>query len=334
MTVTLSTAADISQRTNVYADMKMLDHAEPILVLEKFAEQRDIPPNKSTTIKFRRPKVFAPATAPLQEGVTPPATPFGFEDVTATVKQQGDFSYITDVIMDTHEDPVLNEMVEQHGENRGRTIEALLWAVVRAGTSVFYANGSSRSAVNKPVSLPLIQKAVRYLKEQKAKPITKVADGSEKYSTFPIEGAYIAICHTDLEADIRALPGFVTCDKYGTKTMASPHEFGSVNNVRFVCSPDLDPFQAAGASASGSGMVADDDTNIDVYPIIMFGRQAYGCTKVRGKGSVKTMIVNPNPSISDPLAQRGSVGWKMWFVAVRLNENWMTRCEVAARVLV
>ena len=93
------------------------------------------------------------ATTPLVEGVTPSATQFSYEDVSATLLQYGQIVEITDVIEDTHEDPVLNDATVQAGENIGRTMEALDWGILRAGTNVFYANGTQRTDVNTPISL-------------------------------------------------------------------------------------------------------------------------------------------------------------------------------------
>ena len=42
------------------------------------------------------------------------------------------------------------------------------------------------------------------------------------------------------------------------------------------------------------------------------------------------MVVNPKPSDSDPLAQRGHVSWKAYENAVILNDFWMARLESAA----
>lgn len=136
MTVTTSTSSGISQRTNVYAEAQMLKHAGPVIILDKFGDAQRMPRNKSTTIKWRRPKVFSAETAPMVEGVTPASTAFEYEDVTATLKQYGQVVTITDVIEDTHEDPVLNDATVQAGENIGRTMEALTYGVVKAGTNV------------------------------------------------------------------------------------------------------------------------------------------------------------------------------------------------------
>ncbi len=76
---------DISQRTAAYAVADMLDHAEPIFVLSKFGQTKEMPRNKADNMKFRRPIPFAVATTPLTEGVTPSAQTMQYEDVPATM---------------------------------------------------------------------------------------------------------------------------------------------------------------------------------------------------------------------------------------------------------
>jgi len=46
--------------------------------------------------------------------------------------------------------------------------------------------------------------------------------------------------------------------------------------------------------------------------------------------AVTPMVVNPKPSDSDPLGQRGHAAWKSMQTAVILNDAWMVRAEVAA----
>lgn len=328
MAMTKYSDAGVSPRTNVYAERQMLKHAGPVIVLDKFGMTRPMPKNKTQTIKFRRPKVFTAATTPLVEGVTPTATQFKYEDVQATLKQYGQVVEVTDVIEDTHEDPVLNDATEQAGENIGRTIEALTYGVVKAGTNVFYANGTSRTDVNTAITLNKQRAVIRALKAQKAMKISKVLDGSVNYGTRPVEAAFVAVHHTDCESDIRNLPGFIPTANYGNRKLVHDYEIGTVEDTRYVCSPDLDPF-LAGGSATLNGMVSDGGSNVDVYPVLYFGKEAYGVVPLRGQGAVSPSILRPGVRTkSDPLGQRGYVGWKTWFTAVILNELWMARLEV------
>ncbi len=328
MPITKSNDAGISQRTNVYAERQMLKHAGPTTVLDKFGLTKRMPKNKSEVIKFRRPIVFSEATIPLVEGVTPDTTAFAYEDVSATLKQYGMVVGITDVIEDTHEDPVLNDLTIQAGENIGRTIEQLCYGVLKAGTNVFYSNGSARNAVNTTISLNKQRAVTRALKAQKAMKITRMLSGSPDYETRAIEAAYIGVAHTDLEADVRGLSGFTPVAEYGTRQPICEEEIGSVEDVRYILSPDLDSWADAGG-AKGA-MVSSSGTSADVYPVLYFGKEAYGNVALRGQGAVSPSIIPVGQRTKDdPLGQRGYCGWKTWFVAVRLNESWMARLEVA-----
>lgn len=331
--ITTSTQADIEQRTNVWASREMLKHAMPVTVLEKFGKAIKMPKNKSTNAKFRRPKVFEAVKTPLVEGVTPQATQFGYEDVSTKLLQYGMVIVVTDVMEMTHEDPVLNDATEQSGENLGRTIEQLTYGVVRAGTSVIYSGGvTSRSLVEEPMTKTKQRAATRFLKSQKAKKFTKILSGSTNYSTTPVEAAYVAIAHTDCESDIRNMDGFIPTAKYGSKSVLCPEEIGAVDDVRYVLSPDLEAFEGAG-SANTNGVLSTDG-NVDVYPIIFLGMEAYGVVAIRGAGSVDPTVIPPSQKTKeDPLGQRGYVGWKTWFAALILNQTWMTRVECAVSAL-
>jgi N4-gp56 family major capsid protein len=332
MAITAYGDSGISQRTNVYAERQMLRFAKPVMVLEKLAVTKPMPKNKSDTIRFRRPRIFTAATTPLVEGVTPTETQFSYEDVSATLKQYGQVIVITDKIEDLHEDPVLNDAAMQAGLNIGRTIEALNYGVVKAGTAVYYANGAARTDVNTPITLTKQRAVLRSLKSLKADKITRSLSPSSEYGTRAVEAAYVAVAHTDVESDIRNLPGFKTVSEYGTRSPISDYEIGSVEDVRYVLSPDLAPFTDAGG-AKGS-MVSTTGTSADVYPIIYFGQDAWGTVALRGAGAISPTIIPVNQKTKDdPLGQRGYVGWKTYHAAVILNQAWMARLEVAVTAL-
>jgi N4-gp56 family major capsid protein len=76
-------------------------------------------------------------------------------------------------------------------------------------------------------------------------------------------------------------------------------------------------------------MRSTSGTNADVYPILFFARDAFGIVPLKGKSSMTPMVVNPKPAPGDPLAQRGTVGWKLWTSTVILQDAFMGRLEVA-----
>ena len=323
-----TTYGDISQRTAYHAMQDMLEVAEDELVLAKFGKTKAVPKNKAEAVKFRRTVRYDAVTVPLAEGVTPSAHVHTYEDVSMTLKQWGDLVIITDKVHDLAEDPVLKDATEESGRQSALTLELVTYGVVKAGTSVYYANGASRAAVNTAVSLNRVRGVVKFLKTSGAKPFTKILGSSVNYGSRSVESGFIAVCHTDCEPDLRNLSGFKTVADYGSRNPVSPYEFGSVENVRFVTSRSLDPFEAAG-SATLNGMVSVGAANVDVYPILFFGMDAYGLCPLKGRESVDISVINPETKDkSDPLGQRGFVGWKAWFNAVRLNETWMSRLEV------
>jgi N4-gp56 family major capsid protein len=335
MVVGVTTYSDIGQRTTAWAAAEMLSHAEPVLILSKFGLPKPMPMNKANVVKFRRPIPFAVSTTPLVEGVTPTAHKMQYEDVSATMAQYGDSVQITDVVADLAEDPVLKDATMLTGEQAAATIEAVIWAVIKAGTNVYYTNGTARTSVNTVISLTKQRKVTAYLNRMKAKQITKVLSGSVNFDTTPIEAAYIAVGHTDLASDIRNMPGFVPVAKYGSRQPIVPQEIGCVEDVRYILSADLGPFlDGGGAKAGADGTtMSTSGTSADVYPVVYIGQEAYGLVPLKGEQAITPMVVNMKASASDPLAQRGYVSWKTYFTAVRLNETWMCRLECAVLAL-
>lgn len=324
---------DISQRTAVHAMAKMLAHAEPVLVLNKFGQVKPIPKNKAQQGKFRRPVPFAVSTTPLAEGVTPTAHKIAYEDVAFTLAQYGDLAELSDVVNDLAEDPVLNDMMMLSGENAGATIEQVTYGVLKAGTNVFYANGAARNAVNAALSLNKQRAVTRLLTKMKAKKFTRILGASVEIATQPVEAAYVAVGHTDLSHDIRNLAGFVPVSKYAQRQPLCDQEIGTVDEVRYVLSADLAPIIDSGG-AHGGTVLTTGGTSADVYPILFFGMEAYGTTPLKGSEAVVPYVHNPGkPDKADPLGQRGYVGWKGFHQAVILNQTWMCRLEVAATKL-
>lgn len=319
---------DISPRTAAYAEKELLKRGLPYLVLEKFGQAKALPANSTKVMKFRRYSALGNTPVALTEGVTPASQQLSVTDVTATLSQYGGLTTISDVILDTHEDQTLNEAVALLGEQAAQMIEKMRFGVLKAGTNVLYANGAARSDVNTEISIDVQRRAVRALKRQNARFITTIVRSTPSYGTENVAPGYVALIHPDVEASVRSLTGFVPAEKYGTMTPWEG-ELGKVEDVRYVSSTIFSPFADAGG-AKGT-MLSTTGTSADVYPILFLGRDAYGIVALKGAFALTPMVVNPKPSDSDPLAQRGHVSWKGMQTAVILNDAFMIRVEVAAR---
>lgn len=350
----LTTYGDISPAIAAYAVVRMLERALPYLQLEKFGQTYPIPTNSTLTAKFRRyyligaqgaagpdngggvngagTAFFTPlATTPLVEGVTPSGTVLTNQDYTVTLAQYGNYTTFTDVIQDTHTDPILAQMTDTLGEQAAQTIEAVRYNVLKAGTNVWYANlVASRNLIITPITRDDQRRVTTGLNRQNARKISSVVASTTAFNTKSVEAAYMAVCHPDLESDLRNQPGFVTVANYGPHTSPFEGEIGSLEQVRYLTSTMIAPFPDAGGSAAqGPPLRTTSGTSADVYPILYFGRDAYGIVPLKGKSSITPMVVNPKPASGDPLGQRGTCGWKCYQATVILQDAFMARLEVA-----
>lgn len=342
----VTTYGDISPAVAAYAVVRMLKRAMPYLQLEKFGQTYALPTNNTKTAKFRRyylsgatgsagtgTGVFniPTATTPLVEGVTPSGSMLANTDYTVTLAQYGDYVTITDVVMDTHTDPVLKEATSILGEQAAVTVETLRFNVLKAGTNVYYAASvGGRGSVATALTLADQRKVTTGLNRQNARKITSVVASSPDFNTRSVEAAYMAVCHPDLENDIRGMAGFKPVADYGPHTTPFEGEIGSVEQVRYLSSTIIAPFADQGAAVGSTGLRSTSASNIDVYPVLYFARDAFGIVPLKGKSSMTPMVVNPKPAPGDPLAQRGTVGWKLWTATVILQEAFMARLEVGA----
>lgn len=320
----------IGNRTAGYAARRMLEHAKPHIVLGNLGDQKPLPKNKTQVIKWRRRVAFPDQTTPLSEGVTPTAIAFSYADVQATIAQYGLVVNITDHVNDTSEDPVLRDATMMAGENLASTSEQVTYGVVKAGTNVFYSNGTATNTINTAISDASIDAMVRNLHASKGMPITPRVSASTKIATEGLAPAFVFVGHTDLQYDIEQLTGFTPVEKYGSYQPISMHELGKRRQVRFILSADLKPDLGAG-SATLNGMVSNGGSNVDVYHGILLAEHAFGHVPLSGADSVSPIVINPStPSKSDPLGQMGHVGWKRWYTAAILNQLWMARLETGA----
>lgn len=340
-------------RNLIRAAQGMLEHAQPIIVLGDFGEQKEMPENATDTLVFRRVLPFGASTTGsginnsqyvgtpqvnannfvLAEGVTPNSNTISFQDVSVTLQNFGLLFKFSSKVENLYEDDIPGEMTKLVGETMGEILELVRFGIVKAGTSVVYANGSSRASVNSPISLNRLRQCVRVLESNRARRVTqRVAPGVD-FGVKAVQPAYIVFVHTDAESDVRNLPGFSKVEEYGQFKPIHDREIGAVEQFRFITSPLLSAFTGAG-SATLNGCVSIGGSNVDVYPFIIIGESAWGQVALKGqKGISPTMISSKTINHANPLGMFGYVGASTWFNAVRLNESFMTRLECGVQSL-
>lgn len=345
--MTATTYGDITPAVAAYSVVRMLKRAMPYLVFEKFGQAYPLPTNSTQVAKFRRyflqgatgaagtgtGDFYIPlALTPLVEGITPTGRKLTKQDYTATLSQYGDWTELTDEVAVTHPDDILKNMIDTLGEECAVTVETLRFNVLKAGTNVFYANSvAGRSSVITAITLADQRRVTTGLNRQNARKITQVVASTAQYNTKSVEASYVAVCHSDLENDIRDMPGFKPVADYGPHMSPWEGEIGSVEQVRYVATTVAAPFVDSGGTAVTNALrYTTASSACDVYPVLYFGRDAFGIVPLKGYEAFTPMVVNPRPANGDPLGQRGSVGWKLWTTTIILQEVWMARLEVGA----
>ena len=345
----------VASRNLIRAAQGMLEHAQPITVLGDFGTQREMPQNSTDTLVFRRTLPFgASATGTtiegtsryvgtpnvnatdfvLAEGVTPNANTITFQDVSVQLQQYGLLFKYSSKVEQLYEDDIPGEMVKLTGETMAEVMEQVRYGVLKAGSTVIYANGSSRAAVNTPISLNALRKAARTLESNRARRVSSRVAPGPNFGTRAVQPAFIVFVHTDGVADIRNLPGFTRVEEYGSFKPIHDREIGACEDFRFITSPLLKPFLASGASVSGTGMLSVGASNVDVYPFLIIGEDAWGQVALKGMSAIKPVVLKASQTNhANPLGQFGYVGASTWFATVRLNDAFMARIEAGVTAL-
>lgn len=317
-----TTTTTIPAEVNNFYDRTLLLRAVPLFVHTRWAQVRDIPRKAgTTTVKFRRYGNLTAATTTLSEGITPTGSSLSVTDITATCLQYGDFITITDVLDYSSQDPVLMEAAEILGDQTGDTLDQLTRDVLNAGTNVYYGGTGhtlrTQVAAGEIITDTLVKKAVRLLKNNKARRMTKMVNATTGYNTTPLNASYVGITHPNVTYDLKGVTGWTSVEKYASTNGLMDGEVGKVDEVRFVESPNAKVFTAGGAASN------------DVYSTLIFGSDAYGTTRISGE-AIKN-IVKPlgSAGTADPLDQRATSGWKATFVAKILNDAFLVRLETA-----
>ena len=318
---------------------EILAHAIPIEVLALGCTMKKMPTNEGDNITYRRWLPFGATAATIHtqnrpvvvaashlvaEGVTPTADVLTPVDVNVVIQQYACLYSYTDKAAELYEDDIPEEMKTQTGERMGLVREMIRYGSLKAGTNVLYSGGTSRVTVDEAITLKVLRRMTRTLKLNHAKLKTRVLGASPNYNTNAIEAGYIVFVSTDAEPDVRDLPDFTKVANYANRQPINEHELGSVENFRFITSPELTAYADAGAAVGATGLFSTTGTSIDVYPFIIMGEEAAFDVALRGANSFDvTHLPHKQKDKSDPLGQRGYVGASFWDAVLVTNQGWM-----------
>ena len=298
-----------------YYERVMLERYLEEITFSKFGKKKSIPKNSGALISFRRLELLDtdPTNFTITEATTPDGQNVVINKVSATVAQYGAWSKVSDYLNLAGLDPVLTEIAEMFGEHAGRVNDNVVRDVVSAGTNVVYAAGRvSRVTVAAGDTITyadtlLIRETLRINKAPKI----KLSDGTM---------GYLAFIHPTIASTLMQLTQWLDVNKFQTPGMIKDAVMGKLGGILFLETSECIIYTAGGAAG------------IDVYAMVVIGRNAFGIPDIGGSMSPEIIVKQPNGNDTDtsnPMNLYGTVAWKSLFVSLILNQAGIVRYEVA-----
>ena len=305
----------------------------------------------TTSVKWERIENLAKATTPLseisgaslalptREGVVPTITP-----VTASMVKYGNVIQLTEELELMSVNARAAKFMETLGENAGASYNEIMAAEFANATQIRLGGGvGAATSIITAMSGNDIKYAYNLINRQGGQHFQPDGNGSVNIGTSPIRASYLGICHVDVEEDIRAISGFVSCEQYGGYVSLYPYEIGTVNGVRWLATEEDSLITADEATTSAAGFRGTSDVLNDVYDSYIMGMDSVGSV---GLGENHTeeiymtgdrlptieMIYHQAGSsgVADPLNEISTLGWKGWLVGKILNNNWLVKIRTLA----
>lgn len=298
-----TSSSTLSADLQTYFSKKLLVQASYKTVLDQFAYVEKIPSNASKTISFTQYADLAPATTPLTEGTPPTDTQLSSSAITAVIDQLGAFVTLTDLAELTVKHPVTQKTTELLGVQAARSYDRTINSVIVASTNIVYAAGRSARAnitATDYLTFTEIRKAVALLRNNGA---TEFDDGN-----------FVLVVDPSVETDLMGDTAFSNT-VYRQNAQNKDNEFYKGTITKF-----------AGVTVVRSNNVPTIASTATVHTSYIFGQNAYAVSDLQ---SLEMYKEGPG-SVSDPLHQKMTMGWKVGFKSVILNNNFMVRLESAS----
>ncbi|MEG1705076.1 MAG: N4-gp56 family major capsid protein [Clostridia bacterium] len=305
-----NTIAVITAENKTFYDKKLIKRMLPQVHFYNDAQKRTLPTKNGTTIDFRLFNGLSIPEASLTEGVTPAGKSLNVTNMTAVVKQEGDFIEVSDMLKKAGIDQVTSEATDILSEQASLTIDTRIQQALLTGTNVSYSGGKTSSTLTKTdvITELDIKKLARKLKKANAK----------KFS----DGYYHAIVDPDQAFDIMNLAGWVDIGKYVNGTQLLKGEIGKMYGIRFMESTNLQTEE-----------VGLNDAKFTKHKAFAYGADSYGVVELDGNGKPEIIVKDLGSSgTADALNQRATVAWKACFTAKILQPACVIRLETAVSV--
>lgn len=314
----------------------------------------------SATIKWRRIDTAADrSSGGIDANVTPLAELTGdaaymqgrdavaatFTDYTATVAKYGQYYIINEEVDFFNFNHTTNGLMETLGIAAGRSLNQLQRNVGEDNATAVFAGGvASDGAVVTSTATTDLDSVILTLNVNSAMTFTPQTTGSQNIGTTPILPGYVGICHPHVAADISKLTGFKSVETYAGQVETFMGEFGTYGlagqSVRFLQTEDASINLGLGGTTGSTGLRGA--TNIHIYTILIYGREALGSVGLAQQQTVNPYMAGDNLPViefitkgfgevgGDPYNEIATMAYKFWHAGTVLNAKWARALQVGS----
>lgn len=321
--------------TATRAVTKLLKTIGPIIAMDPFIDTIPVPMNENETWTVSRAVIPDSDLTPSDEGVNKAPRQLFLEQNQKTLDEFEEIYSFSSRQAELGEFDVLKIAKDVLPELVAQTREEYAWSIARAGDNVYYNSSAitARNAVNGPITLGRIDKAIRLLDANRSPKIMEAATGALQQGTVPMPPSYVAFGHTDMLADFRALSQWREAPEVGgmkSKVMAWA---GSIRNLAVLLTPHFKPVVNSGAAVGSTGLKTSG-TLVDVYPLVIMSKTCFSRLSLKGSGAggyggVKINVLKPTDvDKSDPSGKRAYVACRYYDGPLITRQAGIVRLEV------
>lgn len=337
MVTTDASGATIATMIGNYYDHTFLERLEANLVYDKYGVQKPLPENSGDTIVWHA--LLNPSAGyVLPDGSVPGASAVSARKVSATITWLADLRSVTDRVVATAVCPVVEETVQAMGYGAALTVDSFIsdkvgygsaastgvanaasvtlpsvfsqgFPVIEANSNtIFWPNSSTGIATSLQNGYFSTQPAISHVRRT----VTQL----KKLNAMPFDdGNYRGIVHPIVSDYIRSDSNFATWMAYTNRAAMEKGQLGVIEKVLFDESSNA--ITVAVLASTWSTVYASLGGTL--YGTLVFGKGAYGVTKLGGKDAKVSVVSGPDKS--DPLNQITFIGYKIGIAAKILNPS-------------
>lgn len=290
---------NISVEFTKMQDEAFLRETKANLAYDKYAKKVNIAKRKGKTYEFFKKDRANPAnTKQLKEGLTPDPSKLSITSTTASIDQYGDWQIFSDVTVDTSMHDLISVSRSTLARQAAESYDIMTRNKLVSEAGKLYCGGRSDNSAmtdNDKITLAAIVKAVALLKADNIPPA--------------VGGDYVMYIHPHVWHDLILDPDWQKFHVNNPGNMEAG-ELGRIAGCRFIETTHAKI--SKGKDTEGTVLGGGSEGDIPLYHNIIVGAEAYAIIDLANEG-VQMKTVLPHASIADPLGQRASVGFKMWF---------------------